>query len=166
MVGSISSFSQYVGDARRLRLSMRTNQRDAEYVNAGNSIIYFVDANVVGMFASPKAHVNYLSPFNNWLNERLLFGTSVLTAEFLFSGNLPGQKYPTLITLDHYDDLHGMVRAILKKGEQAAHRISLENTNVVGRRAAEISKLVENFKADKIDVDRLLAQLGQLLLNQ
>ena len=127
-----SNFAQYVNDARRLRLSMRVNRIDADYVKGGNSIVYFVDANVVGMFASPKSNLHYLEPFNNWLGDKLLFSTTTLTAEYLFSGDLPGQVSPTLITPDHYDDLHSMARAIKKKGEQTASQVPFESLRVLG----------------------------------
>lgn len=160
-----SSFTQYVNDARQLRASMGVNRDDSDYVNRGNSIVYFVDANVVTLFTDPKSNLHYLEPFSHWLDDTLLFSTSVLTAEFLFSGELPGQNksIPTLITPDHYDDLQSMAGAIHKKGEAKASEITAEAIRHVDHRWHEIGKLIERYKANEIDPNRLLADLGGLL---
>lgn len=155
-----SSFAQYVLDARRLRTSMRINLQDSYYVNAGNEIVYFVDANVVAMFANPMDHLSYLRPFSNWLDEKLIFGTLTITAEFLFSGRLPGQKTPTLITPDHFEDLHSMAGAIRKKAEHKALEVA---TRRFADQRSAIDRVIADYKRGVLTTEELLKLCTELL---
>lgn len=156
-----SERSKYLLSARALRRSMRLNLADSEFANTGKEIVYFADANVVAMFTDPGAHGAYLAPFSNWLQGNQIFGTTTLTAEFLFSGKLPGQRHPTLITLDHYEDLNSMASAIHKKGQRSAAEI--EAAFDVRHDRLQLDNLVSDYNTHRIDARTFMVRSSELL---
>src|SRR5256885_2284102 len=112
------SVRAYMETARILRRRMRLNRKDSAFVGEdGGEIVYIVDADIAAIFANPKANLHYFDLFAAWLEESLLFGTATLTAEFIFSGSLPGQTGKALITPDHYAEFDAMATAIARHGK-------------------------------------------------
>ena len=160
-----TDFARYFSDTKRLRTSLRVNELDYEFASKeGNSIIYFVDANIVGMFTNPQANKKYLSVFENWLDSDVLVSTVTLTAEFMFSGKLPGQNNnPIMMTPDHYDDLYSMAGAIKRKGASLGDQVTESETVIVRQREKERNEVIEAYKKGAIKADLFLKQLGDLL---
>jgi hypothetical protein len=100
------ALGSYLQDALRLRSAMDANIADADFVRLEGRIIYAIDANVVRLFIRPAASVHHLSVFQRWLPREVLVTTAALTAEFIFSGRLPGQRGdPIYMTPGHYDEV-------------------------------------------------------------
>lgn len=155
--------NQYLSDARQLRESMRTNGRDFEFARRGR-IIYFVDANIAGMFANPKRSSHELRVFANWLDVKLLLSTTTLAAEFIFSKKLPGQHdEPVYMTPDHYDDLQSMANGIRKKGTELTEKVNQSELASMKDRGNEINNLISNYQTGAVNAEVLLNRLGQLL---
>jgi hypothetical protein len=120
------------------------------------------------MFANPKRGLHYLNIFRNWLNEDLLFSTLVLTGEFLFSGNLPGQHTarfyaPTLITPDHFDDVDDMIAEVSKKGKTQALGVLESDIQKAGLSQSEVNTIIKQYNETGISAPQFLERLGKVL---
>ncbi|WP_029077498.1 hypothetical protein [Bradyrhizobium sp. th.b2] len=155
--------AKYVKGARRLRASMRLNLQDAEFASEGGQIVYFADANVVAMFTDPASHRELLGPFNDWLQDDQAFATLTMTAEFLFSGNLPGQRgLPMLISIDHYEELHSMAAAIKRNGERWAATAGADLSSA-GTYRNQLDDLVLNYRHGDLNTHEFMMKCSELL---
>jgi len=139
-----------------MRANSQENDSVREFVKDKKaSIVYFFDADIAAMFASPKGKVRYFNIFRNWLDESSLLSTLTLTAEFLFSGNLPGQRTdhlstPPFITPDHFDDVDNMIEEVSKKGATHAANLTEPDKKVILDRQVEIKALIKRYSDSKI----------------
>jgi hypothetical protein len=103
---------RYLQDSADLRVAIQYNLDDSEFAKRGGRIVYLMDANVARLFLSPASEERYVAPFAADSGDHLV-GTAVVTAEFLFSRQLPGQQgAPALIAPGHGDDLGAIVDAL------------------------------------------------------
>lgn len=112
---------KYLNAITSLRDSVERNRKDANFAaGKDNEIVYIIDANVFIFHAdildkNPLTrNFSYIvdNPAGNSISEAL----ERLTADFLFSGRLPGQKSrQSFITLPHFEE-------VLRKSEKIARR--------------------------------------------
>jgi len=95
----------YLDDAKRLRSAMQTNLDDSRFVKDGGRIVYMVDANIVLLFIRPTKNIHHLGPFQRWLEEPVLVTNGTLMAEFIFSGQLPGQSGQIYMSKPHFEEV-------------------------------------------------------------
>src|SRR5579859_7021804 len=155
----------YIDDARRLRVVMRINAADSDFAKKHNTEIrYFVDSNIVGMFMNPKDNIGYLNIFQKWVDSELIPSLTTLTSEFVFSGNLPGQRsMPILLTPGHWEELDSMLDGIEEKAEQAAKRLGPDDITAAQRGRHEIEPLIQRFKTRQINASTFVEEIGHIL---
>ncbi|HEV7877929.1 hypothetical protein [Bradyrhizobium sp.] len=95
----------YLDDAKHLRAAMNSNRDDSTFADGGGRTVYIVDANIVLLFIKPSKHIHLLRPFQRWLEGPVLVTNSTLMAEFVFSGNLPGQSGPIYMSKPHFEEV-------------------------------------------------------------
>src|ERR1700748_1304154 len=111
---------RYLQDGADLRVALQYNLLDWEFTQKGGRIVYLVDANVVRLFLSPSAED--VTPFTGDQGQ-YLEKTAVVTAEYLFSRQLPGQGgAPVLIAPGHGDDLGYIIGALREETESVADK--------------------------------------------
>ena len=165
----------YLDDADRLESAMRANLSDSEFAKAGGEIIYIVDANIVGLFIRPSENLNFLSVFQRWLPDTVLVTTAALTAEYIFSGNLPGQgSQPIYMSPSHYEEVINITSALqrrLTKEINEAERkggLYIRRNPLDLRRTKELASLLEDKRVSptaKISAiaDRLPPEINDLV---
>ncbi len=165
---SFSGSDNYLDRVNRLRVAAAWNQRDAEDVANGWTIIPVFDADIVKLFLDPKSEAWYVEPIsiggpaddeerNNSLG---LFAK--ITAEFIFLSNdleIDGRVYnrlwqtKPLLTPPHAEDVGGMVQEIERKLRHAGsdlRRAVIDQATVdsARRTLAEASERCKRAQAD------------------
>lgn len=152
-------------DSARLRVAI--GQNDLDYSSAGVpgtedwEIVYIFDAQVVGMFLTPD-----VKPFNSigifredeqdtrfgqFPLESDQIATATITAEFLFSRRLVGQKRRPYISAGHMLELNNMIDSI-----RTDHRNALAKAGATGAMSDRVYQLLKPELAPELsDVERL-----------
>lgn len=145
----------YFDEAALLRSCLAYNEDDHRFATEEQGrIVYLFDANIVAFFLQPERE-----------NERrkvLAFGsdhnaldyassTALITAEFLFSRDLAGQRgNPALICPSHGDDLTSILRDLLQ-GHQS------EDKEIGGELQKSLAAIVERINQRRYDDIRSVA---------
>lgn len=145
----------YFDEAALLRSCLAYNEDDHRFATEEKGrIVYLFDANIVAFFLQPERE-----------NERrkvLAFGsdhdaldyassTALITAEFLFSRDLAGQRgNPALICPSHGDDLTSILRDVLQE-----HQV--EDKEIGGELQKSLAAIVERINQRRYDDIRSVA---------
>ncbi|TNE66390.1 MAG: hypothetical protein EP335_03745 [Alphaproteobacteria bacterium] len=109
----------YMNDLLQFRIEMANNL--ADHSNPLQSI-YVVDTNVARMFLTSKGEAPNVNPFPSGkrdYSEDFWRATVGITAEYIFSRSLPGQKgYPVYIEQGHAQELLGYRHALFADAEK------------------------------------------------
>ncbi len=151
----------YLNAITSLRDSVERNRKDANFASQdGNEIVYIIDANVFIFHAdildnSPLTrNFNYIvdNPAGNSISEAL----ERLTARFLFSGHLPGQKnQESFITLPHFEEVLRKSEKIAKRYERGFDRwttISLQEDAEAVRKSMSTILGLEASAQDRLEL--------------
>src|SRR5262245_1706585 len=133
--GSVDFFQPYFKDVAQLRLALHRVGADHEFrVDRGGEISYVLDANIVKFFIDARNPNEATIIRKLDINPKVLPLVSILTAEYLFSGLLPGQAKPATlrITSDHASQLARMAQGLVAAARAELKRDSAEHS---GRRA-------------------------------
>jgi hypothetical protein len=140
---------RYFRQAIDLRLSLELNLEDAKFIDQGGRIIYVMDANVVVFFMNPALETQHLGVLAENKDSAVL--NSAITAEFIFSRNLPGQGgHPALIARSHAEELGGVAHGVLRRSLTASPGDAKELAR--GRQAA--NELLESLRQSQITLKR------------
>jgi hypothetical protein len=107
---SAERYKSYLRSARELQESIERNRSDSEFAKKrANEIVYIFDANVFVFYAYLEDKKRLTRDFGNLIGQA---GPTVLnsvmerlTADFLFSGQLPGQKQENFISVPHFEEV-------------------------------------------------------------
>jgi hypothetical protein len=127
--------ASYFRAALSLKRSLRRNEEDAVFAaSQGNEIVYIVDTNVFVFYAHLGDHYHLrLNQNFDYLVDSSPESIEVskvierLTAEFLFSGHLPGQKHPyNLISVQHFAE-------VMRQAERISRTFRSGRGEAIGR---------------------------------
>lgn len=149
MSQSADPFIRYLGEAAELRHAIKLNESDTLFAQGGGKIHYVLDSNVVRMFMDPSQHTSHLGALASWLDRETRVSTVTMTAEYLLSGNLPGQVKgePALISPDHFGEIIGFATRL-------SHRLDALSDD-------EYDRLEQEMKARGNELDKLALELDR-----
>jgi hypothetical protein len=133
-------FDRYMQSAHNLSRSIRRNRADADFAEVeGHEIVYVFDANVFIFHADLTDTKQLTRDLQHLLGdqEESALGKAIerLTAGFLFSGQLPGQRQPSFISLPHFAEVLGRLehlgREFVRGGSSAAAMGEHERARII-----------------------------------
>jgi hypothetical protein len=154
---------RYFDEAAALRVYLELAWEDHKYAEDGRTIVYIVDANVVGLFVYPDREASYTIAFGNPVTSDYAFATAVITAESLFSGTLAGQgNMPPLIAPAHAEEIAALINLL----ERETHHLSeVQAGSLDNRFVAHFRALNEQLESGTIELPRVISELRQLFPN-
>lgn len=156
--------AHYLREAANLRHAIRLNEGDAAFAKNGGRILYLLDANVVGMFMSPAAHVDQLGLFTSLLDQEKLVPTATLTSEFLLSGQLPGQHgEPALISSEHFEEIIGFADKIGRAIDDLPPMDLEREQAELASKGEDLARLADSLKDPAVSTEEKLRALTTVL---
>jgi hypothetical protein len=137
-----TSRSSYFRQAARLRWCLQQNLGDHLHVESGGRIVYVMDTNVVRFFIHPERDRRLVRVFAPGESSEVDTGTALVTAEYLFSRQLPGQHaMPAFISPDHGDEIQEIITALAD---------DLPSPGAVAPATRELERLVNDVRAGNL----------------
>ncbi len=148
----------YLGEAIRLRIVQEQNIIDTRRVEKrGERIVYVADSSVFYFYINTFAPKEYnralalpqvttllhekLAPEDKRRAKRRSISTAVITAEYLFSGHLPGQdNFPLYITNEHAEEFQRRVSEISQDINATAKVLSERRKAELSRRTGRLAR--------------------------
>lgn len=150
-------YASYLRSARELQTSIERNRADADFArNRDNEIVYIFDANVFVFYAYLEDKKRLTRDFGNLIGQTgptlLNHVMERLTADFLFSGSLPGQKQENFISVPHFEE-------VLLQSERIAKLIREQPTRhggggLEGHRD-KIARILKSEDTPEVKLDQL-----------
>jgi len=154
------TISDYFNDVGQMLRVVDANAHLSDYGTA-HKIVYFVDADVVAMFMNPASKLNYLGPFRHWLKDDQRLNMAILTAEFLFSGRLPGQNDDVVyVTPDHFLEIQNLAEHVRYQTDKLADQIDEDHFRNNRQRVAE---MIEHHRGQATALSDCLQALSHLV---
>lgn len=172
----------YLGEAIRLRLVQEQNITDTRRAKKrGERIVYIADSSVFYFYINTFAPKEYnralalpqvttllhdgLAPEDKRRAKRRSISTAVITAEYLFSGHLPGQdNFPLYITNEHAEEFQRRVSEILQDINTTAKVLSESRKTELSRRAGGLARRLTNLaKAGDLETSAQAKKLMDIL---
>jgi hypothetical protein len=176
----LSKLQRYVFDVIELRRAIDLNRQDSEFADRGGRIVYFVDADVAYLFIDPANNTSQVEVFHGRAETKPRSArarsalieryegvpelSAAVCAEYIFGGQLPGQKgEPIRICFHHSIELENLVEreVSLRDGEWEAVEADLKRHGNEIRSA--LGKALANSKGDTDSPEKLAVELSQKL---
>ena len=156
----------YLGEVIRLRLVQEMNVRDTEETDETvRQITYVADSSVFYFYINTFDQKEFrkavaLPKVAKLLSDRMTaeerhraillnISTAVITAEYLFSGFLPGQRgFPLYIADEHATEFQKRVSEILGEITETAKELTEERRRALSRRTRGLSQRLSNLSSE------------------
>jgi hypothetical protein len=141
--------NQYFREAALLRWCLWLNEHDFRFSEQGGRIIYLMDANIVRFFANPELETTHVTPFqlHGSRDPGYAAGTALITAEFLFSRGLAGQRNsPAFLAPAHGEEIASIVNAMRRQALQTKDE---EHNLEVNKEA--VAEILKQFASGALD---------------
>lgn len=174
---------RYLSDIIRFRLIHKQNRIDEKETEGESKkqIVYVVDSNVLYLYfdtINNASLTRVLPNIASRLDDRVDVSVAVITAEYIFSGELPGQNgYPLYMDQAHIGEFQGKISKVALKLRQNAVDLTPNQQRNLSRRirslrnrlhgaANDTSKLRELFdtQVPRLIRDFRLETVGQAIL--
>jgi hypothetical protein len=166
MAIAVEAAAQYLASAYTLLRAIRDGWSDFELIEQNDAqFFYFVDTNIAIWYSDPRDGANLatldLPNLRSDNSDGSVFLTSALTADYVFSGNLPGcLDNPCLLTPEHVVELldHFEKNAVQPLDSTTSVR---RNSAAEAEQAKSIQNALNAFQAEG-EAGALNALVGQL----
>jgi hypothetical protein len=167
--GSQAYAERYFREAATLRLCQEYNEQDYNFAREGGRIVYLFDANVVRFFIDPEREADHVVAFHSRGRDDLDYqgqddyapATALITAEFLFSRALSGQRgSPPFIAAAHGEEINDFLNAMMN---EAPVSTIVGAEPMAEEKVARLNDLIENVTAHRVTRDEAVEQLRELV---
>ncbi|MHA7776017.1 hypothetical protein [Roseibium sp. M-1] len=175
----------YLGEVIRLRLIQEMNVLDTARSHEGKEqITYVADSNIFYFYINTFARNEYLKAIalpqvaklindhatteQHKLSNRRNVSTAVITAEYLFSGHLPGQnRFPIYITDEHAGEFQKRVSEIRNEIVETAHTLTDDERQNLSKRVRRLARrLTKLGMGESSSKEAMVTQLRDILDNK
>jgi len=151
-----SRIDLYLRSAENLRRSIERNRDDNAFVESGGEIVYVFDANVFVFHADLNDEKRLTRDFDRLIGQPprnpLAKAVERLTADFLFSGGLPGQAGTGYISVPHFEEVLLQTERVardLRHGDRR-HRATLD-----AAQRGELAAIIGSDEPAAVKLERL-----------
>ena len=146
----------YLSSAENLRRSLERNRDDSDFVDDGGEIVYVFDANAFIFHVDIHDEKRLTRDFDRLIGQppRSALARTIerLTADFLFSGRLPGQLSHGYISVPHFEEVLLQTERVKRK---LGHEGRRHRTQLSPLQREELRAIVEDVSTTESKLERL-----------